>query len=144
MSPGSFHSTPESSSAIVTSGRPVVIAHAVLAVGLGSKTLAPRTPFSSHGSLLTGTLPGSGVAAYFQSLPPRSFGAGVPGSAWYVVKSFGWKPGPAPYGKSACADAARSAPQTAIPLTTRMIRVRTLLPPRRQDMGPPRDVRRSA
>ena len=98
ITPASFHITPESSSAIVTSGRPVVMVHAVFAVGLVSNTLAPRTPFSSHGWWLTGSLPGSGVAEYFQSLPwsVRSLGAGLPAGRRKVLKSCGSKPGPPP------------------------------------------------
>src|SRR5437764_1264041 len=42
---------PESSTAMVTSGRPVVVSHAVglPAVAAGSTTWAPRTPSSSYG-----------------------------------------------------------------------------------------------
>ena len=82
---------PESSTAIVTSGRPVVIVHAVFTtagaqpvpdqVVWASTRLAPRTPHSSDCWLLTGGLSSSGVAAYFQSLSPRSLGT-WPGLVW--------------------------------------------------------------
>src|SRR3954467_12249751 len=103
IAPASFHLMPESSTAIVTSGRPVVIVHAVLTaagaqplpdqvvwastrppprtpprppsqVVWASTRLAPRTPHSSDCWLLTGGLLSSGVAEYFQSLSPRSLG----------------------------------------------------------------------
>src|SRR2546429_366304 len=118
--PGSSRSTPGSRSALVTSGRPVDTTHAVFAVGLVSKTLAPRTPFSSHGWWLTGSFPASGVAAYFQSSPPRSFGAGLPAGRRKVLKSWGLNPGPPPYGKSACAEAAMSAPPPTSASATQM------------------------
>src|SRR5687767_14655224 len=55
---------PESSTAIVTSGRPVVVCQAVSTEGSRSTRDAPRTPPSSRGSAFTSVLPGSGVAAY--------------------------------------------------------------------------------
>src|SRR5438270_7624353 len=126
---------------MVTSGRPVVTARAVFAVGLVSKTLAPRTPFSSHGWWLTGSFPASGVAAYFQSSPPRSFGAGLPAGRRKVLKSWALNPGPPPYGKSACADAAISAPPPTSASATQMRNPRTLLPAR-QDKRRRGDARR--
>ncbi len=72
----SSHLMPESSTAIVTSGRPMAVCHAVASAGSSSTRWAPRTPKSSRASLLTGWLPGSGVAAYIHSsLPWRSSGA---------------------------------------------------------------------
>src|SRR2546428_13899191 len=122
--------TPESSSAMLTSGRPLVTVQAVFTVGLVSKTLAPRTPFSSQGWWLTGSFPASGVAAYFQSSPPRSFGAGLPAGSLKVVKSCGLNPGPPPYGESAFADAAARVPPAASVSATQMRILRTLLPAR--------------
>ena len=76
IAPLSFHLIPESSTAIVTSGRPVVVIHAVFAAPLASSMCAPRTPPSSTGFELSRVLLGSGVAANLNSLPSpeRSFG----------------------------------------------------------------------
>src|SRR4051794_9720000 len=66
---------PESSTAIVTSGRPVVVFHAVSGVDLSTR-LMPRMPLSSLARELTSRLLASGVAANFHSRPPvRSLGA---------------------------------------------------------------------
>src|SRR5688572_17440651 len=76
IAPRSFHLMPESSTAIVTSGRPVDVCHPVATDGSLSTSEAPRTPPSSRGSALTSALPCSGVAAYIHSsLPSRSLGA---------------------------------------------------------------------
>jgi hypothetical protein len=85
-----FHMIPESSTAIVTSGLPVVVFHACgaseILLPLWSTTHAPRTPFSSRLSALSGAYCGLGfgVDAYIQSsFPPRSFGAGEPAGSLY-------------------------------------------------------------
>src|SRR4051794_24381087 len=91
MASRSFHLIPESSTAIATSGRPVVTCQAVSTgrvppesgghdgnayVAWESATLAPRTPHSSDCWWLTGKLLSSGVAASLNVLPspPRSLG----------------------------------------------------------------------
>jgi hypothetical protein len=68
---------PESRTAIETSGRPVVVIHAVFTLGSASSMWAPRTPNSSKGfELICGPLLGSLVAANLKVLPSpsRSFG----------------------------------------------------------------------
>src|SRR3954471_16179713 len=105
IAPPSFHLMPESSTAIVTSGRPVVVIHAVFTPADASTTCAPRTPFSSLAFAVFG-LPASGVAANFQSLPSRSFGT-VPAGARYALKSSGSPPA-GRYGKLALALVARA------------------------------------
>ncbi len=52
IAPRLFHSIPESSTAIVTSGRPTVVCQAVSTAALASTTCAPRTPKSSFGSVV--------------------------------------------------------------------------------------------
>ena len=67
IAPRSFHLMPESSTAIVTSGRPVVVAQARSPFGVVASTrCAPRTPCSSRGSEFTGSFPASWSAAYIQ------------------------------------------------------------------------------
>jgi hypothetical protein len=63
---------PESMTAIVTSGRPVVICQAVGSDGLLSSTWAPRTPFSSTGLALIRRFVGSGEAEYLKYSPSSS------------------------------------------------------------------------
>src|SRR3954451_6265110 len=79
--PQLFHMIPESRTAIVTSGRPVVVAQACGALVSASTIEAPRTPLSSRLSAVSG-LPGAGVEAYIQTLsPPRSVGRGSLGGS---------------------------------------------------------------
>ena len=75
---------PESSTAISTSGRPVVTVHAVDFVASASTIDPPRIPLFSWASWLTGSFPASGDAAYFQSSPPRPLGT-WPGAEWSWV-----------------------------------------------------------
>ncbi len=117
IAPALFHSIPESSSEIRTSGRPRVVSNAVLIgvaaathefvpagnVALPSTTLIPRMPHSSSLRPFTvASLWGlcSGVAASFQ-LSPKLLGA-TPGGSFHVVGSWGLPVGPV-YGKSALA-----------------------------------------
>src|SRR5947209_19762778 len=112
----SFHSMPESSTAIVTSGRPVLYCQPVCTglgaqvppgcVGVSSAMLAPRTPHSSSAWLLTVALLGlfSGVAANFQSTPELNSLGTVGGATLNVCGSWGSPPGA--QGKSACAGTA--------------------------------------
>ena len=95
IAPASLNLMPESSTAIVTSGRPVVMFHAVFASGERSAVESPRTPPSSCGSARTAAfcamrtgLPfapqpvsGSGVAAIFHVSQWISSGT-VPGARW--------------------------------------------------------------
>ena len=65
--PASFHLMPESSTAIRTSGRPVVVCQAVSTVGSGRRR-GRRAPRTARAGRRVYGLPGSAVAAYFQSL----------------------------------------------------------------------------
>src|SRR5437588_5391299 len=127
MRPVSSQRIPESSTAITTSGRPVVTVHAVSgAVGLASAMYPPRTPLFSRASSLTGMLFGSGVAANFQS-SPRSLGTS-PLATFSCVKSCLFLPAPA-YGKSAWAAAAMSSTLDDSAQTTEMTKRRKPLTP---------------
>src|SRR4051795_11715715 len=64
--PTLFHWMPESSTASVTSGRPVVVAQACAALPFWSTTEAPRTPFNSRLSRTSGLVGDDGVDAYIQ------------------------------------------------------------------------------
>ena len=109
IAPALFHSIPESSSEISTSGRPSVTSKAVRIglpagtqefvpagnVAFESTTLIPRIPHSS--SLFELTVASlcvlcSGVAASFQ-LSPKLLGA-TPGGSFQVVGSCGFPLGP--------------------------------------------------
>src|SRR4051794_17749077 len=95
MAPASFHLMPESRTAIETSGRPLVVIHAVPTLGSASSMRAPRTPKFSNGlELMCGPLLGSRVAANLNVLPSPSRSLGVsPGlryrSVYLVVSAPG-------------------------------------------------------
>src|SRR3954447_15234588 len=84
--PRLFHITPESRTAIVTSGRPVVVAQACGALPSWSTTHAPRTPFSSRLSATSGLVGEGGDDAYIHTRAPlRSFGRGAVGGRRKLV-----------------------------------------------------------
>ena len=67
MAPTSFHLIPESSTAISTSGRPVVTCQA-------RSTLMPRTPNSSAGLLSIAGLPVGSLVSFHSAPPVKSTG----------------------------------------------------------------------
>src|SRR3954468_1584510 len=117
IAPSSFHLIPESSTAIVTSGRPVDVSHAAWMGGLLSARWPPRTPFSSIGSpAMFGGAPAPGVDANFQSLPSPPMSFGTPAGPWSTWKKL---PPDGLYGKlaspgAATAHAIASAPASAM------------------------------
>jgi hypothetical protein len=121
-----FHLKPESSTAMRTSGRPVVTVQAVSRLASASATCAPRIPISSRGSMLTGKLFASGEAENFQTFSPRSsrsFGT-WPFGVRSVLKSR-LSPPDSEYGKSAFAPLASASAAIVTAMMTRRI----LLPP---------------
>src|SRR6266540_6546624 len=92
MAPSSFHFTPESWTAITTSGRPVVVFQA-------RSMEAPVTPNNSCGLLTTcgsqfsWNMPSSShefFELYFQASPPRSPGGYCAGSSASVINMYSW------------------------------------------------------
>ena len=114
MAPASFHSMPESSSAIATSGRPTLTSKAVFTgllaaiqepvsggkVACASTRLMPVTPHSSSSWELffvtatasVGSLGSAGVAANFHARPPTLVGV-CPGASFQLE---GWPGVPSP------------------------------------------------